>query len=100
MYDPYIVRRTQIYLDQSQSDRLAKRAITAGTSSSKLIREAVESYLAAPDDEIVELLRQQKALADAFGSIPRLPEGAKLVEDLRRADEERGAALEDQWRSR
>ncbi len=39
MYDPYIMRRTQIYLEPEQSEELARRADVRGVTSSHLIRE-------------------------------------------------------------
>ena len=99
MYDSYIVKRTQIYLDQEQRERLARRADAAGVTSSRLIREAVEAYLTPPEDESTQLDRQRQALREAFGSIPRLPDGAGYVEELRAVDAERSRELEEQWRS-
>ncbi len=100
MYDSYIVKRTQIYLDDDQAQRLARRAAASGVTASHLIREAIESYLAGPDEDPTELARQRRALGDAFGSIPRLPDGSAYVEELRRADAARDQELEEQWRSR
>lgn len=41
----YIVRRTQIYLDEDQDRRLQARASAAGVTKSALIREAIEQFL-------------------------------------------------------
>jgi predicted DNA-binding protein len=99
MYDLYIVKRTQIYLDEDHAARLARRAQARGATSSKLIREAVEEYLSSPDDSLTELARQRQALAEAFGSVPRLPEGSVYVDEVREADVERERELEERWRS-
>jgi hypothetical protein len=48
MYAAYIVKRTQIYLDEAQSRQLAERAGRRGTTTSHVIREAVDFYLAQP----------------------------------------------------
>jgi predicted DNA-binding protein len=100
MYDSYIMKRTQIYLDEEQAARLARRAHARGTTSSRLIREAVEEYLSGPEDPLTELARQRQALAEAFGTVPGLPEGSAYVDDVRQADAERERELEDRWRSR
>lgn len=46
----YIVRRTQIYLDDAQDRALAARAVASGTTKSAVIRHAVEAYLAQPEE--------------------------------------------------
>ncbi len=48
MYAYIVMERTQIYLDQRQTEELDRRALELGTTRSHLIREAVERYL-APD---------------------------------------------------
>lgn len=50
MYAAYIVRRTQIYLDDAQDRALAARAAASGTTKSAVIRHAVDAYLAQPED--------------------------------------------------
>jgi predicted DNA-binding protein len=97
MYDLYIVKRTQIYLDEGQATRLVIRARARGTTVSTLIREAVEEYLADPEDPLTELSRRRQALIEAFGSVPRLPDGAAYVDEVRRADAERKREIEDRW---
>jgi hypothetical protein len=47
MYTAYIVRRTQIYLDEEQDRRLARRARAEGVTKSRLIRRAIDAYLEA-----------------------------------------------------
>lgn len=95
----YIVKRTQIYLDEEQDRRLAKRSKSRGTTKSQLIREAIDGYL---DGELEgrpqRLARFRAALDGAAGSIPRLPAGSEYVEDLRKADRARERALEQRRR--
>lgn len=102
MYDLYIMKRTQIYLDAEQRTRLGRRADLAGVTSSSLIREAVASYLSDTEDQGLELARQRQALADAFALKPiaRLPDGAAFVDATRAGDRERDQQLEERWRSR
>lgn len=95
MYTTYIMKRTQIYLEESQDQRLAKRARAAGTTKSDLIREAVDAYLTSPEDEEAQLLAFQAAVRAAAGSVPRLPKGRRYVEDLRRGDLSREQELEN-----
>ena len=100
MYDLYIMRRTQIYLDANQRERLARRASASGVTSSHLIREAVESYLTTEPDQEIELARQRQSLDEAFSFPPitRLSEGGEYVEMLRSADTRRMTDLERRWR--
>jgi predicted DNA-binding protein len=39
------MRRTQIYLEESQDERLERRARSEGKTKSALIREAIDDYL-------------------------------------------------------
>lgn len=95
MYSPYIVKRTQIYLDERQAATLAARARRRGVTASHVIREAIDEYLAEPDEEAARQLARFRAGIDrSFGSIPRLPDGRRYVEDLRKADVERARALD------
>lgn len=98
MYDAYIMRRTQIYLDEAQMERLAHRARACGVTASSLIRDAVEAYLTGPDHHLTEIQRQRAALAEAFGAIPRLPDGCTYVERIRDAEQERERELDERWR--
>ena len=100
MYSSYIVKRTQIYLDEADAERLARRAQAAGVTTSKLIREAIEQYLTGQDDGSTELERQRRALDDAFGRIPRLPDGQAYVDEVRMGDVVREREIEERWRSR
>ena len=95
MYAVYIVKRTQIYLEEAQSRQLADRARRRGTTASHVIREAVDAYLAQPESEDDRLLQQYRAAVDnAFGIAPQLPDGAAYVEELRAADVDRTTRLE------
>jgi predicted transcriptional regulator len=98
MYTVYIMRRTQIYLSDSQHERLSQRAEAAGTTKSDLIREAVEAYLAGPEADETRLRAFRAAVQEAAGSAGRLPTGRRYVEELRGADAERERRLEAQRR--
>ena len=89
MYDSYIVRRTQIYLDEHQAAELGRRAAARGTTASKMIREAIDQYLAEPAEADDPLRRFRAALDASFGAAPYLPDGATYVGELRRADRDR-----------
>jgi predicted DNA-binding protein len=94
MYDTYIMKRTQIYLEADQDRRLATRASAAGVTKSTLIREAVEAYLATPD--AADQLAQFRAAVDAVAAAPAsFPDGASYVEELRAADAVRQAELDE-----
>lgn len=95
MYDSYIMRRTQIYLDEKQAERLARRARARGTTASKMIREAIDSYLAGPDDAAEHRARYRAALDASFGVAPYLVEGTQYVDELRNADRVRDDELRE-----
>jgi|GEM_PF-627901 len=99
MYDTYIMRRTQIYLDETQATELADRARRIGTTSSHIIREAIVEYLAAADrdDDSIVLARQRAALDAAFGTMTRVPDSETYLADIRRGEVERQAMLEEHW---
>ena len=94
MYDTYIVKRTQIYLEESQDASLSMRAAAVGTTRSHLIREAIDAYLAGSQAERTQLVAFRSAVLAAAGSVPRLPEGSRYVEELRTIDADRERALE------
>jgi hypothetical protein len=94
VYIPYIMRRTQVYLDPRQTDELARRAASRGTTTSKMIREAIDRYLADPADEDEALRRFRAAVTESFGSAPYLAEGSAYVEGLRQVDDARDAELD------
>ena len=78
MYASYIVRRTQIYIDEEQDRRLAERALATGRTKSDLIREAVDRLLDEPLSEEEELARFRAAADAAFGIAPYLEDGATM----------------------
>jgi predicted DNA-binding protein len=94
MYAAYIVRRTQIYLQESQDERLAERAEVLGTTKSDVIREAIDLYLEGPPDEDARVARFRAALHDVARSPASLPEGRAYVERLRALESSRREALE------
>jgi predicted transcriptional regulator len=98
MYAAYIVKRTQIYLDETQDKLLGKRARAAKTTKSFLIREAVDEYLARPSAVDDALARFRQAIADVAGVAPYLPPGSEYKERLRRADLDHEAEIERRWR--
>jgi predicted DNA-binding protein len=89
MYAPYIVRRTQIYLDEEQDRRLTERARATGRTKSDLIREAVDRLLDIPVSEQEELARFRAAVDAAFGIAPYLEDGVTYVRKLRDIDRRR-----------
>ena len=95
MYISYIVKRTQIYLDDRQAAELARRSAVRGTTASRMIREAIDQYLAGPDEEADRVARFGAALETTFGAAPYLEEGAAYVDRLRHADLERDAEVGD-----
>lgn len=94
MYTSYIVKRTQIYLEADQDQRLSARARAAGATKSTLIREAIEAYLSRSDDERARLTEFHAALDAVVRSPARMPDGRAYVVELRRADRERDDAVE------
>jgi hypothetical protein len=99
MYATYIVRRTQIYLEEAQALELARRSDARGVTLSHMIREAISAYLTEGDDDGSELARQRASLNEAFGAVPRLPGGARYVDELRQNDRAREERLKGRWRS-
>jgi len=98
MYDPYIMRRTQIYLEERQAEALARRAQARGETASHVIREAINRYLAEPDDEAERLARYREVVDETFGVAAYLPAGAEYVRELREADRQRDERLDQRWR--
>lgn len=90
----YIVKRTQIYVDEAQDHRLARRAAETGTTKSDLIRHAIDAYLDEPPEEERGLEHFKRVLREVAGSIPRLPSGSQYVDELRSSDADRDDALE------
>ena len=97
MYDAYIMRRTQIYLDEDQDRRLAERARATGRTKSDLIREALDRLLDTPLREDEEMARFRAAIDAAFGIAPYLEDGATYVRKLRDIDRRREERREREW---
>jgi predicted transcriptional regulator len=89
-------RRTQIYLDESQTAKLDERAAAEGTTRSTLIRRAIDAYLAQELQDAAAWREQwQQAVAETAGIAPHLEDGVEYVDKLRRAEAERSREL---WR--
>lgn len=99
MYTTYIVKRTQIYLDEAQDERLARRAAALDSTKSALIRRAIDDFLEKPEDEAERLARFREAVLAIAGTAPYLPSGKEYVESLRKADRLRDEELERRRRS-
>lgn len=99
MYDSYIMKRTQIYLDADQDEQLGRRAHAEGTTRSALIRRAIDRYLQGDQDRTLPLAKFHRALEEAAGTAPYLRGGTRYVEDLRGADREREEEIEARRRS-
>ncbi len=89
----YIVKRTQIYLDEKHAARLDERAAEAGTTRSSVIREAIDAYLTPEGDEW--RARWKDALRSTGGIAPYLPDdhvdvmraaGARKLTELERRE--------------
>ena len=94
VYDSYIVKRTQIYLDGRQDADLARRAAAEGLTKSALIRRAVDEYLDRGGDKELQLTRFRTAVDAVAGAAPDLPEGSIYVERLRALDANRQEEIE------
>jgi Ribbon-helix-helix protein, copG family len=89
VYDLYIVKRTQIYLDDRQDDDLGRRAAAEGVTKSALIRRAVDEYLDSDGDDELRLVRFRAAIDAVAGAAPDLPQGSLYVERVRALDASR-----------
>ena len=98
VYVSYIMKRTQIYLDVDQDRRLAAQARAVGATKSTLIREAIASYLSRPDEEAQQLAEFRMAVDELVGQPVGLADGRTYVEELRREDRVRDAAIESRRR--
>ena len=94
MYTSYIVRRTQIYLEESQHEELADRAAAYGTTKSDLIREAIDAFLEGPSDDGARLARFRTALDETAETPVSLPDGRSYVEQVRALEVPRREALD------
>ena len=83
MYDLYIMRRTQIYIDERQGERLASVAVRSGMTMSAVIRAAIDAYLERESSEDARLVRFRAAVAEASGIAPGLPSGEEYVDAIR-----------------
>lgn len=94
------MKRTQIYLDEEQSARLAACAARTKRTRSDIIREAVDAYLAQADEaKAAKLARFREAVRFvAEHPSPDLPSGVEYVAEIRRADTARDELLERRWR--
>lgn len=99
MYSGYIMKRTQIYLEERQDGAVARRAAAEGVTKSTVIRKAIDAYLDSSDDKAARLERFREGVRASFGTAPYLPPGKEYVEELRRIDAARQAELERRWRS-
>jgi predicted DNA-binding protein len=94
MYNSYIVRRTQIYLEEEQDGRLARRAAAMGVTKSTLIRRAIDNFLSGSPDDATRLARFRAAV-DALAASPLdLPDGRAYVESVRAGDQRRQRDIE------
>jgi predicted DNA-binding protein len=94
MYTTYIMKRTQIYLDEVHDRALANRARAAGRTKSELIREAIGEFLAGDGGKDESLARFREALREASGVALHLPAGAEYVDRSRSGDERREQDLQ------
>jgi len=99
MYDSYIVKRTQIYLDDRQDEDLARRAAAEGLTKSALIRRAVDEYLDDDAGDELQLARFRAAVDAVAGTAPDLPQGSRYVERLRALDASRQEEIERRRRA-
>ena len=94
MYDLYIVKRTQIYLEDEQDRALTKRADATGVTKSTLIRQAIDAYLEGPATDAGRLARF-RAVVHEFESRPMsFPDGATYVESIRANDIRRDSEID------
>lgn len=86
MYHTYIMKRTQIYLEEDQDQELAKRAAAQGVTRSTIIRQAIDAFLEGPTDEAARLARFRAAVEEIAQNPLQLPDGRTYVEELRAGD--------------
>lgn len=79
----YIVRRTQIYLTESEAEALGRESKRTGRTRSQLIREAIGArYLHAQGTGDLEATLRETA--GAWKDAPGRPTGKDYVEGIRR----------------
>jgi hypothetical protein len=82
MYNPYIVRRTQIYLTDEQGRVLESRSKATGSTVSELIRVAIDrTYVRRGGTSRADRVRLARRTAGAWKAFPET--GAEYVERLR-----------------
>ncbi len=82
MYDPYIMKRTQIYLSEEQGWYLQRRSKATGKTVSDLIRSAIDqTYLPRAALTKAEKIRIARATAGAWKHFHIT--GEEYVEKLR-----------------
>ncbi|MBC7590169.1 MAG: CopG family transcriptional regulator [Salinibacterium sp.] len=82
------MHRTQIYVEHEQREALAHLAAERGVTASALIREAIDTYLAAQSSP-EERLKRLRALGSRLASgatVTDHVDAGKLVGSLRTAD--------------
>jgi Ribbon-helix-helix protein, copG family len=99
VYNSYIMRRTQIYLDEQQDAELGRRAAAEGLTKSALIRRAVDVYLNGAADEELRLGRFKAAVEAVAGVARDLPPGSRYVERVRALDAHRHEEIERRRRA-
>ncbi|TAL41796.1 MAG: ribbon-helix-helix protein, CopG family [Salinibacterium sp.] len=89
------MKRTQIYLDEQQHERLSAEAARRGVTSSAVIRDAIDRYLRQEENPLAQL-NELKTLGRLLAQTPEAegPSGAEVVEELRRASAERLSSRE------
>jgi hypothetical protein len=89
------VKRTQIYLDDSQASRLDAQASAEEVSRSTVIRRAVDEYLThGEQDQATWRVLWSKALGDTAGIAPYLGDGESEVSSSRHVDADRLAEFD------
>ncbi|HMQ24940.1 MAG TPA: CopG family transcriptional regulator [Acidimicrobiales bacterium] len=79
------MRRTQIYVDERQDDRIRARAEALGVTKSEVIRLAVDRYLDAEDD-VRRLATFRRAVRASAGAAEI---DVDAIEAMRGADRDR-----------
>ena len=93
----YIMRRTQIYLDEEQDRRLAERARATGRTKVRPDPGGGRPPARHAPGEEEELARFRPAVDAAFGIAPYLEDGATYVRKLRDIDRRREERREREW---
>ncbi len=94
MYHMYIMKRTQIYLEDQQDRKVTRRASALGVTKSTIIRRAIDAFLERPADEAARLARFRAALEEIAERPASLPDGRAYVEELRAGDVRRQQEIE------